>query len=75
LHTDVPSAKGHMNCHELLSINRQGNKCQRMDKLHTGLCITSAYARGKCWLVALLVDDHLLLRDFEPYGLIFDYVC
>jgi hypothetical protein len=25
----------------------------------------------KCWLVALLVSDHLLYKDFWPYGIIF----
>jgi uncharacterized YccA/Bax inhibitor family protein len=30
---------------------------------------------SKCWLGAWLVGDHLLLRDFGPYGLIFINVC
>jgi hypothetical protein len=30
---------------------------------------------SKCWFAAWLVDDHLLLRDFGPYYIIFMYVC
>jgi uncharacterized YccA/Bax inhibitor family protein len=35
----------------------------------------SVYIIGKCWLVAWLVGDHLLLRDFGPYGIIFTNMC
>jgi hypothetical protein len=27
------------------------------------------------WLVGWLIGDHLLLRDFGPYGIIFEYAC
>jgi hypothetical protein len=33
--------------------------------------IVGIYIISKCWLVASLVGDYLLLRDFGPYGIIF----
>jgi hypothetical protein len=35
----------------------------------------SVYIMRKCWLVAWLVGNHLLFRDFGPYGIIFMNVC
>jgi hypothetical protein len=32
---------------------------------------TSIYKKRKCWKFGWLVGDHLLLRDFGPYGIIF----
>jgi hypothetical protein len=37
--------------------------------------IQRIYLKSKCWLVAWLVGDHLLLRDFAPYGITFMNMC
>jgi hypothetical protein len=42
----------------------------------SSLCTTHVYRKQVLvdWYVGWLVDTHLLLRDFEPYGIIFTTV-